>query len=831
MPSSWPFAGRSAPLAALKSASQGIVVAGPAGAGKSRLVSQAVEELDGVAWVRATASAAEIPLGAFAHLLPPTPPAGNPLSWAASAIDAATLVVDDAHLLDPVSAALVHRLVLDGRVRVLATIRTGAAAPDAVVALWKDDLVPRLDLEPLSLAETEDVLAAALGGQIETATLARFWESSQGNPLYLRELVLSGVLRDVGGLWLWHGSLTLTSTLRETIAARIGDLTAEEREIVELLAYGEPLGLDSPVLERLETRQLITVQPDGRRLQVRLAHPLYGEVIRESCGTLRTRALLRRLADMIESTGGRRREDVLRVAVWRLDSGAPGDPALLARAAEQARAVRDLVLAERLARAAIEAGGGTAVRLGLGTILSYQDRYAEAEEVFAAVESGLTGDRRVDCATTRALNLLWGLGRLDQALQVLDAADDGQISVDGRQGLGFVAGAVTVFGGDLDAATARLDATERLGPLSPRGVRAGGVTRAVVLASAGRATDCRNWIENLMATLGPDADLYPSMTSSLIEAQIRIALSTGDLPEALRLADHARGQDDWVRSSAQFGAYRATALRLGGQVRAALAAAAEAVALLPRRSVVAGGCLGELAHAQALLGDVAAAEATLARAEEQAVPVGPATDVPLQLARVWTLAARGDITGAAETALSVAASPYPTFAMIGLHDLVRLGHPSAAARLTELAVEGPLHALLVRHATAATPGDLDEVSLGFETFGMPLHAAEASAQAALAYRDAGLLRRARSAETRAWTLTRRCQGARTLALLDLEVPGLTPRQREVAVLAARGLTNREIAERLVLSIRTVANTLYAVYERTGVNDRAALAELLDARRE
>ncbi|GAA0444283.1 LuxR family transcriptional regulator [Acrocarpospora corrugata] len=806
---------------------------GPAGAGKSRLVAQAVQDLEGVAWVRATASAAEIPLGAFAHLVPQTPPAGNPLSWAAAAIDAATLVVDDAHLLDPVSAALVHRLVLDGRVRVLATVRAGAAAPDAVVALWKDDLVPRLDLEPLSPAETEDLLAAALGGRIETGALARFWETSQGNPLYLRELVLSGVLRDVGGLWLWHGTLTLTSTLRETIAARIGELTAEERDTVELLAYGEPLGLDSPVLERLETRQLITVQPDGRRLQVRLAHPLYGEVIRDSCGTLRTRAVLRRLAAMIEATGGRRREDVLRIAVWRLDGGAPGDPALLARAAEQARSVRDLALAERLARAAIEAGGGVAVRLSLATILSYQDRYAEAEEVFRQLaESGLTGDRRVDCATTRALNLQWGLGRLDQALQVLDAADDGQISVDGRQGLGFVAGAITAFGGDLDAATARLDAAQRLGPPSSRAMRAGGVTRALVLAAAGRATDCRAWIETLLARLGPDADLYPSMTNSLTEARIRIALSTGDLPEALRLAEHARRQDDWARTSAQFGAYRATALRLAGRVGEALAAAGEAVALLPPRSVVAGSCLGELAHAQALLGDVAAAEATLARAQDAAVAAGPATEVPLQLARVWTLAARGDITGAVEIALAVAASPYPTYAMVGLHDLVRLGHPAvAAARLAELTVDGPLRALLVRHATAATPGDLDEVSLGFEAFGMLLHAAEASATAALAYRDLGLLRGARAAETRAWTLTRRCQGAHTLALLDLEVPGLTPRQREVAVLAARGLTNREIAERLVLSIRTVANTLYAVYERTGVNDRAALADLLDARRE
>ncbi|MGP3915185.1 response regulator transcription factor [Nonomuraea sp. 10N515B] len=63
--------------------------------------------------------------------------------------------------------------------------------------------------------------------------------------------------------------------------------------------------------------------------------------------------------------------------------------------------------------------------------------------------------------------------------------------------------------------------------------------------------------------------------------------------------------------------------------------------------------------------------------------------------------------------------------------------------------------------------------------------------------------------------------------MDLEVPGLTPRQREIAVLAAQGLTNREIAERLVVSVRTVANTLYAIYDKTGVNDRTALTALLN----
>ncbi|WP_308163936.1 helix-turn-helix transcriptional regulator [Nonomuraea sediminis] len=118
------------------------------------------------------------------------------------------------------------------------------------------------------------------------------------------------------------------------------------------------------------------------------------------------------------------------------------------------------------------------------------------------------------------------------------------------------------------------------------------------------------------------------------------------------------------------------------------------------------------------------------------------------------------------------------------------------------------------------------MSTDFEELGLILYAAEASAQAARLHRKAGRTREARAAETRALRLAGRCQGARTPALAGLEPVTLTPRQREIALLAVQGLTNKEIAERLFVSRRTVANTLVAVYERTGVNDRAALAGLL-----
>ena len=59
---------------------------------------------------------------------------------------------------------------------------------------------------------------------------------------------------------------------------------------------------------------------------------------------------------------------------------------------------------------------------------------------------------------------------------------------------------------------------------------------------------------------------------------------------------------------------------------------------------------------------------------------------------------------------------------------------------------------------------------------------------------------------------------------------LTAREREVATLAAAGLTSREIAGRLVVSVRTVDNHLQRAYRKLGVTRREELADLLAAAR-
>ena len=152
--------------------------------------------------------------------------------------------------------------------------------------------------------------------------------------------------------------------------------------MLELVAVGAPLevGLLEPgelaALEALERRELVQRRTDGRRRFVDVAHPLHGEAVRARLTPTRAEAIHTRLADAVEARGARRGGDLLRIAVWRLEAGATGDAALFARAADQALAALDPVLAERLARAAVQAGGGFGARLALGRALAAAGRGA-----------------------------------------------------------------------------------------------------------------------------------------------------------------------------------------------------------------------------------------------------------------------------------------------------------------------------------------------------------------------------------------------------------------------------------------------------------------------
>jgi DNA-binding NarL/FixJ family response regulator len=212
-------------------------------------------------------------------------------------------------------------------------------------------------------------------------------------------------------------------------------------------------------------------------------------------------------------------------------------------------------------------------------------------------------------------------------------------------------------------------------------------------------------------------------------------------------------------------------------------------------------------------------------------------DPDLGEAEVWVTVAEGDLSAARRLSLDLAdrndASGSRAAAARALHDVARLGDPNAAAaRLLELArhTDAPVIGVFAAHAAALASNDAPGLATSgeqFEELGCILWAAEAWRSAAAAFESGGRKASARSAHARASALLAHCEGAQTPALSHMAVGAvLTPRERDVAVLAARGCPNREIAQRLVVSVRTIESHLAQTYRKLGINDRAQLAQML-----
>ncbi|MFF7553041.1 LuxR C-terminal-related transcriptional regulator [Streptomyces olivaceus] len=390
----WPFTGRTDELELVRrsvaAGRGGLVVTGPAGCGKTRLLMEAVRGTD---WARAagTPETRHLPFAAFAHLLPHDVTLHRALHLLSGV---RLLLVDDAHLLDDASAALVHQLALHGRTRLLVAATDGAPVPGAVSRLWSGELLPRLTLEPLPREETAELLAAAEDTVLEPLTADRLHRLCRGDLRLLRELLTA--VRDQGllvpvqgtGRQAWRGGVPMTAAVRERTAHVLDRARPGERESLERLAFAEPLPLgldafDTRTLEGLEADGLVTVDEAGA---TRLAHPLHGPVLRAAAGRLRARRLARTwdqcapaleaertaLARRVEQADVR--EPVAPVGEWLATEGAPLPPRYAALRARFAR------LGGRLSEAAAWA------REGLRT--SPHDTPCREELALATAQSG-----------------------------------------------------------------------------------------------------------------------------------------------------------------------------------------------------------------------------------------------------------------------------------------------------------------------------------------------------------------------------------------------------------------------------------------------------------
>jgi DNA-binding CsgD family transcriptional regulator len=848
-------------LTAAVAAKRGAVITGPAGVGKTTLALSAVEwaEQSGMAHRRASATRAAqgLPFGAFASLLPPErsdadtsrEDLGVLLGRYARAMVEDTqgrpllVFVDDAHLLDTGSAILVHQLALTQAATVLATVRAGEVLPDPVLSLWKDGPAERIEIGALDDETIEELLASALGGPVDAATVRALAARSRGNPMFLRELVNgaleTGALIEAGGLWRLESAPSPTVRLAELVALRLGDLSQSERSVLELLALGEPIGpaelarlADPPAVDALEDKGLITSGTDGRRIEIRLAHPVYGDVVRAGISARRERAVSRSLAEVIEAVGARRQGDPLKVATWRLVGGG-GSTGLLISGAMAARARHDYRLAERLARAAIEAGAGFEARFMAAETAHLQGRSDQAERELAALAAQATSDAERARVTLLRFDHAFLKGSADSSIidDTLALITDPFWREELANRRLFVTAIVSGPREIMEVATAWIQ-------------RPDSALRVVGLHALLQIGRLHEVIDEL--TPPPDTRAVPAPDESwhqwmLFGYRAAALISSGRLREADELLTMAY-RDIMDHPAAEARAFVAdwfAYLHLEqGRPVSAFRRASEAYTLYQQlgRPILAQRSYVAAAHALAMTGRAEQAVQTLAALD--ALPPAFKHFRPAVLqARAWAAAAGGDLPTARARLKEAADVGEEVGHLLGaasaLHGLARLGQAHlAASRLEDLAaqVDGEFVVARAAYANAVAARDSDAlhaVSEAFEGLGAYLYAAEASVEAAAVLRRGGRPREAAADENRAAQLLSRCEGAATPVVRTITARSrLTRGELDAAVQAAAGRSNKQIAADNHISVRTVENHLQHVYEKLGISSRRELADAL-----
>ncbi|MCV6977026.1 helix-turn-helix transcriptional regulator [Mycobacterium bourgelatii] len=866
---SWPLVGRSREMRAIEAAiaasdASGVVVYGAAGVGKSRIAREALTAAEAQGfesrWAVATSASRAIPLGAFTAWAPPGVTETLQLlrgvmeSLTATPSGAAVVLgVDDVHLLDELSIFVLHQLVQRGAAKVVLTVRDDDAVPDAVREIWTFGQFERLDLQPLSLDETNALLAAALDGPVDPSAAQRLWELTRGNLLYLRNIVeqevADGRIILQHGYWRWLGVPVMPPGLVELIESRIGALPPAVSDVIDVLAVGEPIELthlrriaDPAAIEEADTRALIVLEPAVGGIHVRLAHPLYGEVRRRRAAATR----LRRLRGLVaaELAGADDRDDiqvVVRRATLSLDSDLPADADLLVRAAHGAVWLADLPLADRLAEAAARAGAGPEPNFVRAHALSWAGRGEEAEAVLAETSAALlTDEQRARLAFLRASNMMWALGDPARAKEIIDGAP----VTSSPLGRSYIDAFLTVYWFATDEPGAAMQASKGLVLEDLPAVVGAEIAwvLAAVSADAGRTSQAVKFAESGYASVARSFDA-PHMRFNIADAHINALLLAGRIADARDVAERVRRQAADLPGEAQLlgvaVAGRVAALG-GGDLRSACSSLEQATLGLFATHSLGWGYRYRVSHATALAmaGSTGEAAAVLAALDRQRRPFR-ALDFERSQARAWVAAGQGAVSEAIALLLAAAerASVKGRFAeeVVCLQTAAQFGDRSGLPRLQELeaTVEGPRVGLAARFSAALNDGDgaqLVAVSGDFERAGDLVAAADAAAQAALAYRAKGLRGSALGCAARAEALAAQCGGIETPALRQATEPvPFTDREREIVMLIGAGLSNRAVAERLCLSIRTVESHIYRAMAKTGTATREELAALLPRR--
>lgn len=762
------------------------------------------------------------------------------------------LAVDDAHHLDDASAGVLAEVISAGWATVVAAARPRPGLPQPLDQLWYDGLAERVDLRPLNHEQIEEVLAHILDGTVPGATVDAIWNASGGNPRLLDALLHdaaeAGVLAKRNGIWMLLGELPADGARLAAVVAkdhlRRGP---EEQEALKLIALAGPVGRKviedisgAAVVRSLLDQQMIVEAP-GIPAELSMWNGLFAGAIRNTVSVSRSLQLLEKVKAHQNPTL-LQGEGRLRSVEWALECGIRvSDEEMLAAAKEALLRFRNH--SARSIAARIHHPPLVPLAQAIQARALYNEgAYADAAALLDGCWLPLADDTEGPAVLMLRVSAHQAIGR--SVGVVADDVERHSALSGGEDSWQEELLHLLQLGADVNV-PALEDAVN--GMRTRRTGTAGEPLRALAegllahaLASAGRP------VEGLEAALLAASELPPLEGSLFFFPEFVLGrlvsdyLAMGEWESAEREINHyaaanSPGAATFNGSLQLLQGY--SLLRQGRMERAyqVLLPAVEALRLNdPLQLYRFGSALGF--YAAARLGDAEQAR-RLEQDHKDAAAGWPAHDLlagAYVAAAAEYLARDGKGLAALQTLMTTTEASARTGNLLEVLAMCwDLGDPSVVPMVQAAArgVEGRWAEALLTLATAWEGADGDTLmatAASLEEAGFVNLAREAYARASTVLEQAGERRRSRQAvaqrEKCDHELGERFREGRFIAAAP--AVRLTRREQDIVELAVQGLTDREIAQRLMVSVRTVEGHLYRTYVKLGVRSRDELESAL-----
>lgn len=734
-----------------------------------------------------------------------------------------TLLIDGAQALTPLlQAAIVHY-------RAAAPLQFVLLTSTESAILERSPRAVSVQLPPLSLEEIGAVLYGVNGAPFDPMTLNRVYAKSGGLvklAVAIAEIgVIEGAIKLVDGEWtavreLW--SPRLAPMVRGYAGLKDSDSEAlETLALAGLSAADEAVELiGEPALERLEECGIVAVEPSGTHHWVTVTPPILGEMLRHRKLPVRQT----RLASQIQEVTSRPLEDPhlsqREIRVGRIE------PLLLRRVTEH----RAANLRARRSAWESEADGESGLRL-VEELVEQNADPVEVLELIAGVRGlNVSDEQRAWLLVWEARMYAYGLGELRRGIAILqEPGDMGECT-------GIIAAARVRMSVELDAIP--VDAEQQLDGFesAPLAVQSEVQRmRVEVLLARGKLSEAK---QTLTSVVECNCECY---STHLRPLEVMIALVRGKYKRAVRLAlagfEHAKDELD-ARTMRSYAHLLSLLIVVRGQ-SVSVSRLNELVTALGEEPLFSKlPYLGVRVAGVVSVNGTAEEVRTLVKELKQVQFAGPAMlGTSLAWADAKLAAAAGDAAQAAHIAWEDAFDKYRRGGYLAAAQSALIALAYHFDEVRALAAEGWLAEIgselfsatldyLRARARKDARGVLDVLPRLIATGqnGFVMQAYRELAQSSEVHGDSRLaMRLAKERDEFSASLE---NGGLDLLQMMVSEAKLTPREEEVARLIASGLTNRQIQEELVLSIRTVENHVHRLMRKLRAATRQEVVEVV-----